>query len=351
MKKIFPALCKLGVVCFCFILTIILISPVFVPKFTDAFPTTSVIDGFYALPEDNIDVLFLGSSQIMTAISPMQIYEKYGITNYNLGTEQQNLVASYYLLKEALTYQNPKVVMLDIMFLYPYAQDYPLNSREEFVRKTIDSMKWSRNKWEFVNTVCSLDSEHELRSYLIPFLRYHSRWSDLSFSDITYLFEDKNNPLRGFSVLRRVESQDQFDGFSISDTSVYAETLPTMEEYLYKIIQLCKERNISLVFIKTPKANGSFTEAHHNTIQKIADEENLYFIDFNERTVFQAMDFDVTTDYNDGTHINYDGACKISNYLADYLANNYSLTDYRSVAEYSNWNSDLTQYIQITSEQ
>lgn len=349
MKKIFYTLCRLALGFIIFFLVILLITPVFIPKFTEEFPTTLVVDGFYTLPEDNIDVLFLGSSQIMTCISPMRMYDQYGYAAYNLGTEQQNLVTSYYLLKEALAYQSPQVVILDVRFLFPYAQDSPLNSREEFVRKSVDHMKWSNNKWEFVNTICDLDSEQELRNYLFPFFRFHSRWSDLSFQDITYLFQDKNNPLKGFSISRRIETEDQFDGFLISDASAAAEILPVMEEYLYKIIELCQAQDISLILIKTPMANGSFQEPEHNAVQKIADMENLVFIDFNEKSVYDAADFCASSDYNDGTHINYNGACKITDYLADYLAAAYSLPDCRSLPEYEKWNADLKTYIQKTS--
>ena len=344
MKKIFPVLCKIAAVCIAFVLILMLITPVFVPKFTEDFPTTLVINGFYELPEDSIDVLFLGSSQIMTSVSPMQIYETYGYTGYNLGTEQQNMVASYYLLREVLAYQKLQVVFLDIMFLFPYAQDYPLNSREEFVRKSIDCMKWSANKLAYVRTVCALDSEYEMSSYLFPFLRYHSRWADLTLKDFTYSFEDKTNPLRGYAIATRIEKEDQFSGFQLTGSSSMVETLPPMEEYFYKIVQLCEENNISLVLFKTPKADGSFSEGCHNTIQNIATEHNLDFIDFNEKSVYDAIHFDASTDYNDSTHINYLGAYKITGYLGDYLAEHYTLTDYRNVSDYENWNSDLQIY-------
>lgn len=347
MKKFIYSLCRLAIGFLCLFIIILFLTPVFIPKFTKEFPTTVVMDGFYALPENNIDILFLGSSQIMTSISPMRMYEQYGYTGYNLGTEQQNMVTSYYLLKEALTYNPPRVVLLDVRFLFPYAQDYPLNSREEFIRKSVDPMKWSNNKWEFINTVCDIDSDQKLQNYIFPFFRYHSRWADLSVQDITYLFQDKNNPLRGFSISRRTETKDQFEGFSITDSSATTEALPTMEEYFYKIIDLCETQNITLILFKTPMANGSFKEPEHNTVQKIADEADLVFIDFNEKSVYDAINFCASSDYNDGTHINYNGACKITDYLADYLANNYTLTDHRSSPDYAMWNDDLETYTQI----
>lgn len=350
MKKVICAFSKLVFSFFIFFLCIFILTPVFIPKYLEEFPTTLVIDGFYALPENNIDVLILGSSQVMTSVSPMRMYEQYGYTSYNLGTEQQNMITSYYLLKEALTYQSPQVVILDVRFLFPYAQDFPLNSTGEFVRKSIDPLKWSKNKWEFIRTVCNLDAEQELLYYLFPFFRFHARWPDLSLQDFTYPFQNKNNPLRGFSISRQVDTENQFEGFLITDSSLTAAPLPTMEEYLYKIIDLCKTHDISLVLIKTPMSNGGFQESEHNTVQKIADNATINFIDFNEKSVYDAAAFDASSDYNDDTHINYSGACKITDYLAEYIADAYSLPDCRSLSAFDYWNRDLQIYTKKISE-
>lgn len=321
------------------------LTPVFVPKSYGVWATTAVMDGFYELEEDSVEVLLLGSSQIMTAVSPMQLYEETGITSYSLGTEQQNLVSSYFLLKEALQYQKPKVVVLDVFFLYPYYQDSPLNSKEEFVRKTFDYMKWSSNKLEAVRTICALDDRHELKNYLFPFLRFHSRWSDLSLSDFTYPFQDKANPFKGFSIATEKESLD-FRGFTASGSSEAAAPSETMEQYFEKLAALCKENNISLVLIKTPRGGGSFGEACHNGIQVLADKHALPFLDFNEKTLFDEISFDASNDYLDVSHVNYYGAEKITAYLSGYLTASFSLEDRRDIPEYQSWQSDLQTYLE-----
>lgn len=342
-KPIFSYVCKIALPIFSLLLVLSLLTPVFVPKSYGVWATTSVLDGFYELEEDSIDVLFLGSSQIMTAVSPMQIYEETGITSYSLGTEQQNLVTTYYWLKEALDYQKPKVVILDTLFLYPYYSDSALNSKEEFVRKSLDYMKWSPNKWEAITTVCSLDENHEIQNYIFPFLRYHSRWSDLTVSDFTYAFSDKENPLKGFSIITEKEVLE-FSGFTDTDSTEAAEPLETMELYFEKIVSLCEEEGITLVLLKTPRGNGSFNEASHNGIQQLADRHQLTFIDFNEKSLFDEIQFDPSNDYLDVSHVNYYGAEKITHYLADYLSSTYSLDDRRSSPGYESWNADLEYY-------
>lgn len=59
------------------------------------------VQGFYEEPEDTIEVIFLGTSSVVNSIMPMELYEDYGICAYNLGTEQQPIMASYYWLEEA----------------------------------------------------------------------------------------------------------------------------------------------------------------------------------------------------------------------------------------------------------
>lgn len=344
MKQLFKVLFRLAAVCISFLIIITLLSPVFTPKFTREWPTTSVIDGFYELEPDSVDVLFLGSSQVMTAVSPMELYQQYGITAYNLGTEQQNMIASYYLLEEALKTQHPQVVVLEIMFLFPYANNTPLNSSEVFVRKTIDAMHWSATKWDMVRTVCSLDDQHETRNYLIPFLRFHSRWQDLTLEDFTYFFTDKHNPYKGFTLNTSV-IPEEFQGFSTNQTTETTSLPPVMEEYFYNLVSLCQENGIPLVLIKTPKGNSSFGVVYHNTVQTIADQYQLPFIDFNTQELLNHLHFDNSQDYADDTHVNYWGAHKITAYLGQYLDSRYQLPDMRTDPAHQNWNQDLTVYL------
>lgn len=45
--------------------------------------------------------IFLGASITINGITPTELYRDYGICAYNLGTEQQPVMASYYWMLEA----------------------------------------------------------------------------------------------------------------------------------------------------------------------------------------------------------------------------------------------------------
>lgn len=151
----------------------------------------------------SIDVLALGSSHIVSAFSPQELYNNYQITSYNLGCEQQNLVVSYYWLKEALQYQSPKTVILDVYMLFHYelGEGGGLNTSEACMRKALDYMRWSKVKVEAVETICALDVEQSALSYYLPNIRFHTRWTSLNENDFNFEEMSEHYELKGFSAL------------------------------------------------------------------------------------------------------------------------------------------------------
>lgn len=58
---------------------------------------------FYS-DKGDYDVLFLGSSTMNMGISPMELWNDYGITSYNMADDAQRLPVDYWVLKNALAY-------------------------------------------------------------------------------------------------------------------------------------------------------------------------------------------------------------------------------------------------------
>ena len=313
-----------------------------IPKyyFTNIWPTTSGLSGFYQMERDSIDVLFLGSSVAEAQFIPQVLYNDYGIRSYNLACEQQNLVTSYYWLKEVLRFQKPSVVIVDTYMLFPINNYEPLNSAESCTRKAMDSMKWSSVKWDAVHDICYYDPKQSLMSYYFPNIRYHTRWSHLSEEDFTFAEMEKHYELKGYAPLTGQLRNYDFIPFSASDSNEREEMVTLMREYLDRIVELCDENDITLILVKTPAVAEDIKK--YNTVTDFAVERNIDFLDFNEETYYNDCGFVFARDMNDDVHANIWGAEKLSHYMADKLYNDFGIG---GGEHYEQW-KDTNEYYQ-----
>ena len=325
----------------CFVITIV--NYVITPKkyFEDLWPTTATFKGFYKMDRDSVDVLFLGSSHAAAAFNPQVIYDKYGITSYNLGSEQQNLVVSYYWLKEALNYQKPSAVVIDPFMLYAFEPSEPLNTSEAFTRMAMDAMKWSDVKWEAIKDICRLDESQTVNSYIFRNVRFHNRWMELSENDFEFVSLENHYELKGFSALsQRGTASADHEPILITNLEAYAEPETLMVQYLDKIVTLCNDNEIDLIIAKAP--SDSWDENRHNAIQQYANNNGIEFCDFNEYIAYDGSEFDWAKDMNDDWHTNIWGAKKVSKYIAGLLKEDYAVEGEHYDSQYA----DTEEYYQ-----
>ena len=294
--------------------------------------------------ENKFDVLFMGSSHMLNSVNPNILWGEYGITSYNYGTGGQSLDTTYYLLKEALKVQKPKVVLLDLFYL-GLTDDY---GNQAYIRSVLDNMKLSSNKLEAIKNCTPKD----LRlTYLMPMLKFHTRWKELTEDDfnvdLTAYYYTKG--FGGVTDKYGVENKSNFD---VTEVGVIPQKA---EEYLYKFIELSKEYNFDLVFINAPYDYTSTAESENwvksdlailNRASEIAEENNIPFINYSTKEKLEEINFDFPNDMNDIGHCNIWGANKVSYNLANYLHKNYNLEDYRGKKGYEDWEDGYQKYLQ-----
>ena len=66
--------------------------------------------------QENIDVLFVGSSHCYRSFIPEIFDDELGIASFNGGTSSQNLDGSYMVIKEAARYNDIKHVYLELYY-------------------------------------------------------------------------------------------------------------------------------------------------------------------------------------------------------------------------------------------
>ncbi|MCC8075013.1 MAG: hypothetical protein LIO95_03580 [Clostridiales bacterium] len=282
--------------------------------------------GVYDVTENTIDVLVLGSSQVSLGIDPVEMYNCEGISAYALGGANTALMASYYWLVETEKTQDVSVVLLETSSLLEEIQP-------NHERKRLDSMKLSLDKLRFIQDIQAHTDESFL-SFLMPIIKYHTRWSALKEVDFTP-DADSGQCYRGFNIEEECIKNLDYSTVMIDNDDPTADTRGMYEYqlvYFEKIVAYCQENDIELILFKTPKQ--SWTLSDFNQVQTLADSYGLTYLDFNWEELLDAIGYDVETDMRDKDHLSVSGADKLSSYLAEYLAANCDLPDRREDEDY-----------------
>lgn len=335
--------CTVKTVCFLLAVGVMigLLNRVFIPKWTTTRDNrmTQIVRGFYDEPENSLDIIFLGNSDVYRGISPAFLWEEYGYPSYARSTPGQKLWVSYYQLLETLEYQTPSLIVMDLDSLFE--EDH---SGEGNYRKSFDNMRLSAVKWQAIHDPV-FEFDFETRAgYLVPFLRYHSRWNQLTEEDFTYYFtESPHFAYKGLDLSTDVVPYE--GGYSyMDDTGETAVIGERALHYMNKITALCKEKNMELLLVEIPSAI-SWTYAKSQAAQNYAKENGLTFLDLN--LLGESFGFDWMTDSGDGgDHLNVWGAEKVTGYLGEYIHSHYDLTDRRDDLRYSAWTEDMRIYEQ-----
>ena len=285
---------------------------------------------FYELQE-NVDVLLLGSSHMFNGISPMDMWEQNGIVAYNLGAPGCRIASSWWILKNALQYTSPQLVVLDCAYLL----DEKANNNINYMHRVFDTMPLSRIKIEALQDI--YDSKEDILRFLFPFSVYHNRWAELEKSD--FFYEPVYGKM-GFAVGCDVVNAELPD-FAVAEVQPI-DNVST--QYLELIVDLCKQQGIQLLltFIPFNCNESSLNDAAY--VQTIADLHGLNYLGPENlaKVINLCTDFNNHNDNN--SHLNLSGAHKMSYYLGAYIAKSYNLPDRRQNPKYGSWHDYYELY-------
>lgn len=294
-----------------FVVLLMITSYILSPKNNDRESGMLQPTAYGILTEDKntIDTLIIGDSESYSSISPMQLWDEQGYTSYVCGTPSQPLYQSYEFLKTTLKTQKPKIVILEANALY--------------------------RRLKLNNYVCYQAEQ------FIPVLKYHNRWKTIEPQDfyepIEYTWE---NDMKGFRYQTGTKPSKVYDYMkkkkkekNISPKNLY---------FLNKIRKLCEENDIQFVLMSVPSSKN-WNHDKHKGVQKYANQYNIEYIDMN--LLNDEIGIDWLKDTRDqGDHVNYNGACKVTHYLGNYLKKKNILTNHKNDKNYENWNVSLQKY-------
>ncbi len=300
---------------------------------------------FFAVA-DKIDVLFLGSSHVINGVNPLQLFEDYGIASYNLGGHGNVMPVTYWEFANALDYCQPKFVLIDTYLLdkdYHYLDVQTGQEPQELLdtavgqlHEVLDVFPLTKTKIAALNDLLSTGKAR--LEFIFSFIRYHSRWSQLTADDFSAFTGDLPlNRQMGAEMLFEVDPGiDHYE--MISDTRM-DDRQSQGREYLRKIIELCMARGIHPIIIQVPFSANEETQLIANSAKLIADEYEIPFLNMQ----YLPGLIDYHSDQASQTHLNMRGAYKTTEFLGESLSV-LELPDRRGDPEYALWEEEVREW-------
>lgn len=281
--------------------------------------------------ETDFDILFMGSSHMLNAAIPMQIWNDYGFTSYNLAYGSCRMAYSYWLLKSALEHCTPKLVVMDCAYIN---EDVKTSDASRPNHMLFNAMPLGRTKLE------ALWDLYETRSdrmrYLFPLTEFHRRWNDIGMDDFRIVPDIMGQDLHFEAEKASINCAPRDDSALVDTVSV---------QYLEMIIQECKDRGIDVLLCYIPFQAGEQSMNDMAALYSMAESWGLNYIDPYTMLEFLDPQTDYFNSYENNSHLNFSGASKFSDYIARYIAEHYDMPDRRSDPDYAIWNKYYSDYL------
>ncbi len=291
--------------------------------------------------KNGFDVLFFGSSHMLNAVFPMQLWHDYGIASYNMGEHNEFLPAAYEALQVSLSFFTPSVVVIDC---YCVRQDdcKAFVNNVGYAHQLYDAFPLNLTKIKAIMTMNEKPYRAEL---LFPYSLYHNRWKEFDFArGWNILFNDKISSFEYGSEYRVGVAPIPDDAqlhFVQSESPLPKESAGM--GYMKKIIELCREKGIQSVFVYIPPLTNEDMQREDNSARILCNEYAVPYISFLYRSTVDC-DVDLFNYDSINSHLNPSGARKVTDCLGKLLQESYHVPDRRNDSNYASWYDDYEAY-------
>ena len=271
-----------------------------------AFGSNAVYSEIQIQPEESIDLLVAGDSLSYTTVDPVRLWQRFGISSYDVGQPGAKLSESHEVLETAFSCQHPRVILLETNSLFRK------QSPEEEAQLRFTQLLY---RW-------------------LPLLRYHDAWK-ASLKKLNHIAKPVQRGFRVSAKIKPYRGGDYMDGpeeeMEISEVN---------RDSLRRIEELCRENGAVLILYAAPSPL-CYDGAKHRALEALAREEDLRFLDLN--LLAEEIGLDWNRDTRDrGDHLNLFGADKVTAWLGNLLQQEYAFPDRREEEELSSgWEQEV----------
>lgn len=338
MKQFFAKYWKFALECiafiliFCFLLTYV--QNIFEPK-KECY---GKYESYNSEKKNSMDIVYFGNSRVNRGINPLVVDDITGYYSFNYGIQGLRANHIYFRLLDALKTQTPKLVVIDAALYLPSKESL----EEAYIHRTLISLPISLFK---VQAALELGVDEDMKKELIfPLLRFHSRYREIDVIDFKYVMnlndaydydnkvsEDTMESSRGYMPYpteKKVKDNGKkyFDKDYSKITDI-AEVDPVADDYFKKMIAEAEAMGAQVLITSIPSmesaGNAKKTVPIMNYLKETyKNDSNVKFLDFS--LVLNEVGLGYETFHNEG-HLNRVGAQRLSEYLGNFIKENYNL--------------------------
>lgn len=265
----------------------------------------------------SLDFIICGASHAMRGFRPDVLDETLDVNSYNLSCSRMTMQGRYEMLNLELNRNPVKTVVLELSYdsltrnrddegpegdIYLLGKLDGFGPRMQYFFKAVRPDEYGRMYYNYIDNGMNC-----LKKVI------RGTWTN------------KNEKLvKGYAAYKRENIELNKNLKNIYNTRAFDEIIYDENmEYLQKIIDLCKEKDIRLVLATTPLAQltvcrYSNLDLFRGWYADIAEENGLEFYDFNLLTGKEELLPDDTA-FSDRYHLGNDGAQTFSEVFADIL--------------------------------
>lgn len=295
------------------------------------------VAGFPEVPEDTIDMVYIGGSAAFVYWEPYKAYGEMGFTSYDLATNtiQAESILPYIRLSQKT--QNPTLYVIGLRAF----QYYDDEGNEVGLRVSVDSLNQGLLRWSLISRFLkNRTMDVEALPLYLEIAKYHSNYN--AFGNPT-AWELIDNKIDVYSSGCRPQDKWAYVERPVDFQTTERATLhPGAEAVLNELLDYCDKKKLNVLFVVCPY---KITEEHYaiyNTIGDIVTARGYGYLNAND--YYDEMGLDFSEDLYNNDHVNALGAEKYTTFLEKYLTDNYDLPDHRGDPEYSFWDSAYTLF-------
>ena len=260
-----------------------------------------------------LDTLVIGSSHALRSIKPTVLNEKLNTKAYNLSSPLMSMYGRYVMLEKEINRNPIKTVYLEISY-----NALTLNRKTLGLEGDLYVLGRFDNVFERINFFTNAFTPDEYRKVLSDIIvRSKNSFSIHNtieqYKTFGYLSMPSNNQLLSDEVKEKVKNT------KVLDTKIKEESL----NYFDKIIKLCKNNDIRVIFVVTPVTERMILEYSNlddifSQYIDLAKEYNCEYYDFNLDKHRKKL-YSEESSFYDNTHMSDSGAEIFSNRLTEII--------------------------------